>query len=182
MNAVQPRLRIWSSCGWLAMKCNGLDGVYTWSSSDVLRLVDNCVDVSYAPASSAGMVWRCSGWRVAKACRYCRTCLFEISGNPCVCGWNTIDMSSLVCNLSLTSVQKSEMNRVSLSHMIPEGTLLCHLMASTNNCSNSAPSMVLVHPIGLFAEVIHLGHNAIVSPQRCWHVRTEIYPYTLPAA
>ena len=59
---------------------------------------------------------------VAKACRYHATCIFVIWDGMSVCGWNTVDMSSLVCNLLLTSAQKSDVKRESLSLMISWGT------------------------------------------------------------
>jgi hypothetical protein len=38
------------------------------------------------------------------------------------------------------------------------------------------------HPAGLFGVVVHTGHNAIVSFQRCWYISNEIYSNTLPVA
>jgi len=100
-NVEPSRLHILSWFHWPTMKTHGRGGVYLRSSSNGLRSVDECIDVLYAYSASESLVSHWSWWRVVKACRYDVTCLFENSDSPSVRGWNTIDISSLVCNCLL---------------------------------------------------------------------------------
>ena len=140
-------LRNSSCCHWHATMSEGMDGVYPRSNLNGLRSADECVDVLYAYCTSGTIVSHWSWWRVVMACRYCVTSLFEMSASPSVCGWNAIDMSSVVCNLLLTSAQKSDLKRMSLPLTISPGTPWSCMMASQNTCANSAASMVLVQCI-----------------------------------
>ena len=144
MNTAPSSLQISSCHSWPATKADGIHGVYPGSNSNKLWLVDGCLDVLYAYSARGTIVPHWYIRWVVNPCRYRVTCLFTLSDSQSVCGWNAMDMSSLVYNISLTCAQKSHVKHMSLSLTISQGTPSCHMMVSKNSSANSAASIVLV--------------------------------------
>jgi len=108
------------------------------------RMVDQCVDMLKEYSASGSVVSHWSRWWVSKACRYQVTYWLKISYSLLVCGWNDIDMSSMVCNLLLTSAQEFEVKHMSLWLNITGGTPKRGVIVYKKSFANSAASIILV--------------------------------------
>jgi len=108
------------------------------------RSPEGCPNVWYR--SSAGR-WIVTDWywsRRVNARSHYVTSLFEIPGCPSVLGWNTADMSSIVCDFQLMSTQKSNVDSVSLSLRVSQQIAISHCTTFKTHCADSVLSMASV--------------------------------------
>jgi len=124
-----------------------MDVMYPRSALNGLWSVDESVDITCVDSASWSMVCHCLSRDVVRACGYWVSRMVEISDSLSVRGWNAVDMTRLVYNLSLSSTQISDVKRLSLLLMGSCETVESCMLDFWNNFQHAVTSTLLAQCI-----------------------------------